>query len=221
MPLESAWQTQDQSNLLLMWFACSHVCVCTCPQLFRTGACAQQGKNNAGTSESPGTAPVLNGCNFWVEPEDTGVKTWKFPSLAREAGVGVALCPLSFCCFCVCRCLSVWDVFVWADSVVSSSGGWDMFTDAIDFSFVLLFPPKNSYLYFILVLLCPILWFGKHINKTQIYKKAIPISFMFLMPRFCSIIAIFPCAFFSQANKLNLMRSFSLCEDLFSMKRET
>jgi len=53
----------------------------------------------------------------------------------------------------------------------------------------------------------------------QLYKKGIPISFMVLMPRFSLITAIFPHLFFSPANKLDLMRSLSLCEDLFSMKR--
>lgn len=38
---------------------CAYVHSCSC-----LGACAQQGENEAGTYESPGTVPVLIGCNF-------------------------------------------------------------------------------------------------------------------------------------------------------------
>lgn len=223
MPMESAWQTQDESDQLLMWFTCTRVCVHMSTVVHAWEPVLRKARMKLELKRVLFwlDAPVLIGCNFWVEPEDTCVKTWKFPSPASEAGAGIALCTSALHCVSPGVCLSVWDAFVWAGSVVSSSGGWDMFKDFIDiFPFVLLLHPKNPHVYFILVLFCPILWFGEHINKMQIYKKAICISFMFLMPRFCSIIAIFLCACFSQANKLDLMRSFSLCKDHFSMKRE-
>lgn len=66
----------------------------------------------------------------------------------RHMGVGVALDTLSFCsAVCVCEFLPVWVVFVWADSVFSSSGGLETLKDIVDFSFVLLFSLKFLYLF--------------------------------------------------------------------------
>lgn len=122
MPMESAWQTEDQSDLFLTWFACSSVCVCA-----RGHSCSwlEPVLSKARTWESPGTAPVLIGCNFWVEPEDTCVKTWKFPSPVREAEVHLALCTLSFwSAVCVCRCLSgmcLYGLVLWCQAVVAGT----------------------------------------------------------------------------------------------------
>lgn len=48
---------------------------------------------------------------------------------------------------------------------------------------VYFFPPKNSYICFVLILFKRILWIERLVNKMQHQKKGIPIYFMLLMPR--------------------------------------
>lgn len=61
---------------------------------------------------------------FWldvisVKPEDTCVKTWKFPSLAREAGVGVALssCSAGVCLFG----MHLYGLVLWSHAVLAGT----------------------------------------------------------------------------------------------------